>query len=130
MMCPVRGTLPAVGFRPAMPQKWAGSRMLAPVSLPMSSGDPPAAMIAAARAARRTAKVEGVVGATVNGVGRLVIQRELGRVGFADDDRTRLAQAADDRCVLTWHESIPPLRTGGGDHAGGIERVLDRDRNA
>ena len=48
MMCPVRGTRPAVGFSPAMPQKCAGSRMLPPVSLPTSKGDPPAATIAAA----------------------------------------------------------------------------------
>jgi hypothetical protein len=37
MMCPVRGTHPAVGLRSAIPQKWAGNRMPAPVSLPMSS---------------------------------------------------------------------------------------------
>jgi hypothetical protein len=48
MMCPVRGTRPAVGLRPATPQQWAGRRMLPPVSLPISIGDPPAATIAAA----------------------------------------------------------------------------------
>ena len=47
-MWPVRGTRPEVGLRPAMPLKCAGSRMLPPVSLPMSRGEPPAAMIAAA----------------------------------------------------------------------------------
>ena len=31
-----------------MPQTWAGWRMLSPVSLPMSNGEPPAATIAAA----------------------------------------------------------------------------------
>src|SRR5436853_7488500 len=33
---------------PTVPQQCDGKRMLPPVSLPMSSGDPPAAMIAAA----------------------------------------------------------------------------------
>ena len=45
--CPVRGTRPLVGLMPAMPQTWAGWRMLSPVSLPMSNGEPPAATIAA-----------------------------------------------------------------------------------
>ena len=47
-MWPVRGTRPAVGLIPAMPLKWEGRRMLPPVSLPMSSGEPPAQMIAPA----------------------------------------------------------------------------------
>jgi hypothetical protein len=33
---------------PAIPQTWAGWRMLSPVSLPTSNGEPPAATIAAA----------------------------------------------------------------------------------
>ena len=45
---PVRATRPLVGFRPTMPHTWAGWRMLSPVSLPMSKGEPPAATIAAA----------------------------------------------------------------------------------
>jgi len=44
---PVLGTRPVVGLRAAIPQKWAGRRMLPPESLPMPIGDPPAAMIAA-----------------------------------------------------------------------------------
>src|SRR5678815_1062259 len=47
MMWPVRGTRPAVGLSPAIPQQWAGRRMLPPVSLPISIGDPPAAIVAA-----------------------------------------------------------------------------------
>ena len=47
-MCPVRGTRPAVGLIPQMPLKCEGSRMLPPVSLPRSSGEPPAETIAAA----------------------------------------------------------------------------------
>ena len=46
-MWPVRGTRPEVGLSPAMPQQWAGPRMLPPVSLPKSSGEPPAATSAA-----------------------------------------------------------------------------------
>ena len=45
---PVRGTRPLVGLIPAMPHTWAGWRMLSPVSLPMSNGEPPAATIAPA----------------------------------------------------------------------------------
>ena len=44
---PVSGTRPAVGLRPAMPQAWAGWRMLPPESEPSPRGDPPAAMMAA-----------------------------------------------------------------------------------
>ena len=44
---PVTGTRPCVGLSPAMPQAWAGVRMLPPESLPSPSGEPPAAMIAA-----------------------------------------------------------------------------------
>lgn len=47
-MCPVRGTRPALGLSPAIPQKWAGRRMLPPKSLPMSNGAPAAATMAAA----------------------------------------------------------------------------------
>ncbi len=45
--CPVRGTRPLVGFSPAVPQTCDGWRMLSPVSLPMSNGEPPAATMAA-----------------------------------------------------------------------------------
>ena len=37
---------PEVGRRPWMPQKWAGVRMLPPMSAASPSGEPPAAMIA------------------------------------------------------------------------------------
>ena len=39
---------PVVGLMPAIPQKWAGSRMLPPVSVPTSKGVPCAAIKAAA----------------------------------------------------------------------------------
>ena len=44
---PVRGRRPEVGFRLAMPQKWAGTRTLPAASLPRPNGDPHAAMSAA-----------------------------------------------------------------------------------
>src|SRR5579864_3233457 len=47
MICPVRGTRPEVGFSPAIPQKCDGTRMLPAVSLPISKGAPPAAIMAA-----------------------------------------------------------------------------------
>src|SRR5258708_33163648 len=43
---PVKGIRPDVGLRPAMPQKWAGRRMLPNPSVPKPSGDPPAAIMA------------------------------------------------------------------------------------
>ena len=46
--CPVLGTRPLVGLIPATPHRWAGCRMLLPLSLPMSNGAPPAATIDAA----------------------------------------------------------------------------------
>ena len=48
MMWPVKGILPVVGLIPAVPQKVEGTRMLPPVSLPMSKGEAPAAIAAAA----------------------------------------------------------------------------------
>ena len=47
-MCPVLDTRPEVGLIPAIPQTWAGARMLPPVSLPRSKGTPPEETIAAA----------------------------------------------------------------------------------
>src|SRR5258708_14080414 len=44
---PVLGTRPVVGFNAAMPQQWAGMRMLPPEALPTPAGDPPPAMIPA-----------------------------------------------------------------------------------
>ena len=46
-IAPVIGTRPAVGLIAASPQKCAGSRALAPESVPSPHADPPAAMIAA-----------------------------------------------------------------------------------
>src|SRR5215472_4224309 len=45
--CPVAGTRPGVGFNPQMPQKWAGTRMEPPPSLPTPPIEQPAAMAAA-----------------------------------------------------------------------------------
>ena len=47
-MCPVRGIRPLLGLIPVIPQKCEGILILPPVSLPMSSGEPPEAMMAAA----------------------------------------------------------------------------------
>ena len=44
---PVRDTRPYVGLRPTTPQKWAGWRMLPPVSLPSAPAACPAATAAA-----------------------------------------------------------------------------------
>jgi len=46
--CPVRGTRPWVGFSPAVPQQWDGTRMLPPVSLPTSKAHSALATAAAA----------------------------------------------------------------------------------
>ena len=43
---PVSGTRPAVGRKPTMPQKAAGTRTDPPMSLPRPRGDPHAATIA------------------------------------------------------------------------------------
>ena len=44
---PATGTRPAVGFSAASPQKCAGSRTLAPESVPNPHGEQPAAIAAA-----------------------------------------------------------------------------------
>lgn len=46
-MAPRFGHRSRVGLRPAMPVKWAGTRMLPPTSVPTPRGDIPAAMAAA-----------------------------------------------------------------------------------
>src|SRR5713101_7973591 len=45
--CPVAGMRPGVGFNPQIPQKWAGTRMEPPPSLPTPPAEQPAAMAAA-----------------------------------------------------------------------------------
>ena len=44
---PINEMRPGVGFNPAMPQKWAGTRMEPPPSLPTPPGEHPLAMAAA-----------------------------------------------------------------------------------
>jgi len=46
-MWPVLGIRPGVGLSPQMPQKWAGTRMEPPPSLPIPPKERPAAMAAA-----------------------------------------------------------------------------------
>ena len=87
---PVRGTRPLVGFMPAMPQTWAGWRMLSPVSLPMSNGEPPAATIAAAPPVLPPGvrvEVVRVRRPAVDVVVGLVGPGELRRVRLAEEDR-------------------------------------------
>ncbi len=70
-ICPVRGTRPEVGLIPAIPLKWAGTRILPRVSLPISSGDSARRNNrrgATATAPRGAGQVIGIVGAPVNQV--------------------------------------------------------------
>ena len=50
---------------PTIPQWWAGSRMLPPVSVPRSSGAPPAATIAAAVKGRSEMAIGNVFGSNI-----------------------------------------------------------------
>src|SRR3981189_804208 len=45
--CPVAGTRPGVAFNPQIPQKWAGTRIDPPPSLPTPPAEHPAAIAAA-----------------------------------------------------------------------------------
>ena len=80
--CPVLGTRPEVGLMPAMPQKWAGRRILPPVSLPISSAEPPEARIAPAPTAPAwgARHIVRVVGAPVDEVVGLSRERQFRRV--------------------------------------------------
>ena len=133
-MCPVRGTRPEVGRSPVIPQQCAGTRMLPPVSLPMSSGDPPVAMMAAAPrcAAARTRDIKRVVGAAVNLVVGLEAprQRQLRGVGLAENDSAGIAQSPDHGRIVVGDELTPSGGTAGGDDASRIQRVLDGDGDA
>ena len=51
-------------------------------------------------------------------------------VGLGDDDGARVLQLADDISVLRRHVAREAQGAAGGRHAGGIDVVLEQDRNA
>ena len=131
--CRVLGTRPLVGLIPATPHRWAGWRMLLPLSLPMSNGAPPAATIAAEPPLLppgRPVEVVRVRGPAVDVVVGLVRPGELGRVRLAQQDPARRPQPRHDRRVAIGDAVAPAHGAGGRDDARRVERVLDRERHA
>ena len=84
----------------------------------------------AARAAGRARRVPGVAGRAEDAVERVRAGAPLGRVGLADEDRARLAQALDLQRVGVRHVLAERGRAVRRAHAGGVLQILVRDRQA
>jgi hypothetical protein len=86
---------------------------------------------AAARPAGGEAEVPWVPGRAEQAVAGVALDRELGDVGLADDDRARAAaQARDRQLVLIRHEAGVEERSPGRPHPAREKVVLHRDRHA
>ena len=128
-MWPVRGTRPAVGLIPQTPLKCDGRRMLPPVSLPMSNGDPPALTIAAAPPLDPPGVRSGLNGSESvrKPVVGLTRQRQLRSVRLAHQDRARSPQPSRNGRVRFRHKVLATQRSARRDNALGVVRVLERD---
>ena len=124
-------TRPRCGFRPNRPHHAAGIRIEPAPSEPSAAPTRPAATAAAlppldppgARCRSHGLRVAPKVAVSVNG--HSVIS---GTVGLADDERTRLAQPADDLGVRASRpaDGVGSVRC---QLAGHVDVVLDRDRH-
>ena len=92
----VVGMRPGVGFNPARPQKWAGTRMEPPPSVARPPGEQQAAMAAASPPLEPPGVRSGSQGLLVRPVRKLsglVAGQHLRRVGLAEHDGAFGAQA-------------------------------------
>ena len=104
-----------------------------PRSLPSSRAVRPAAIAAAEPPDDPPgvrAEVPGVVGGAEEVVVGLGVARELGQVRLAEDDRAGGAQAGDGVRVAYGDVVGERRRAGGRADAGGLEAVLDGDRQS
>ena len=85
---------------------------------------------AAARSTGGAAEVERVARLAVDEVVGLAREGQLGGVGLAHQDRAGSAQAGCHGRVGLGHEVLAAERAAGGDDAGGVVGVLERDRDA
>ena len=116
-----------------MPQKWAGVRMLPPMSAASPSGEPPGSddrALAAAPAAARPLQVPGVVRPAEERVVALLVEEQLGHVRLAEDDRARVAQAVDERTVPLRQRVAPARQPECRRQALDVELLLHGDRHA
>ena len=123
---------PGVVFNPAIPQKCAGMRIDPPPSLPMPPAEQKDAIAAASPplgSARCPVEVPRIVGAAGDQIIRFIVRQELGRVGLAQNDGARGAQACYRggvlRGLVTQAESAAAQRR----QALHIETILYGDRN-
>ena len=132
-MWPRVGTMPKLGLRVKTPVLWAGWRSEPRMSLPSSRPVSPAATAAAAPPDEPpgvAVQVPGVVGGAEDRVRGLPVHGVDRQVGLAEDDRPFTAQPGDGVGVAGRHVCGEVRRAGGGAHPGGLQRVLDRHRQA
>ena len=86
--------------------------------------------LAARGAAGGPLGVVRVAGGAVDQVVRVVVQRELGDVGLADQDRPGLAQVRDHRRVLGRDVALEDLRSVAARHPRDLDALLGRERHA
>ena len=85
---------------------------------------------AAAAAAARPLEVPRVVRPAEERIVSLLVEEQLGHVGLADDDRSRLAQAGDQRAVRGLQHVLAGRQPEGRRQPGDVELLLDGDRDA
>ena len=127
------GIRPGDGRRPTTLQNDAGLRMLDARSDPSANGSIPVATATAAPPLLppgRARRVVRVAGRAEHPVERLRAGAELGRVGLADDDRSRPPQAFDEQAVGVRDVLGEDRRAIRGAHPGRVLEVLDRERQA
>jgi hypothetical protein len=85
---------------------------------------------AAAASSGGALEVVRVAGAPVDEVRRLERERQLRRVGLAEEDRARVLHALHHGRVFLWDERSATARPARAHDALGVERVLDGHRHA
>src|SRR5690348_16547611 len=129
VIAPVRGTRPNVGRRPVTPQRALGSTMLPSVSLPIAKATSPAPVAAPGPALDPPEPSSISQGFIVWPPNQISLSASAPRLSLAISTAGFL-EARHHRRILRGYAVAVGFGSVGGGDSGGVEQVLNAERNA